>query len=108
EKLVMLESFHGKQYSDSPRAIYEYMRENHPDYELCWSFDNRYAHTFKKHGVPHARRFSLKWLILMNRAGTWITNSRLPLWIPKPRKTIYLQTWHGTPLKRLAADMDEV
>src|SRR5699024_3374408 len=25
-----------------------------------------------------------------------------------PRKTIYVQTWHGTPLKRLAADMDEV
>jgi CDP-glycerol glycerophosphotransferase len=44
----------------------------------------------------------------MNRAGTWITNSRMPLWIPKPKKTIYVQTWHGTPLKRLAADMDEV
>src|SRR5699024_4667092 len=28
--------------------------------------------------------------------------------IPKPSKTIYLQTWHGTPLKKLATDMDEV
>src|SRR5699024_10775827 len=48
------------------------------------------------------------WMFLMNRAKYWITNSRLPLWIPKPEKTIYLQTWHGTPLKKLAVDMDEV
>src|SRR6185437_5994812 len=32
----------------------------------------------------------------------------MPLWIPKPKKTIYLQTWHGTPLKKLADDMQEV
>ena len=28
--------------------------------------------------------------------------------LPKSKNTIYLQTWHGTPLKRLAADMEEV
>lgn len=26
----------------------------------------------------------------------------------KPSHTTYLQTWHGTPLKRLAMDMEEV
>ena len=44
----------------------------------------------------------------MARAKYWVTNSRLPLWIPKPQKPIYVQTWHGTPLKRLAADIEEV
>jgi CDP-glycerol glycerophosphotransferase len=44
----------------------------------------------------------------MARARYWVTNSRMPLWIPKPKHTVYLQTWHGTPLKRLAADMEEV
>src|SRR5690625_855963 len=44
----------------------------------------------------------------MTRAKYCVSNSRLPLWIPKPSKTTYLQTWHGTPLKKLAADMDEV
>src|SRR5699024_7610128 len=42
------------------------------------------------------------------RAEFWVSNSRLPLWIPKPKHTTYIQTWHGTPLKRLAADMEEV
>ena len=39
KKLVVFESFAGKQYSDNPRAIYEYMKENYPGYELVWSVD---------------------------------------------------------------------
>src|SRR5699024_2999342 len=31
--LVIFESFHGKQYSDSPRAIYEYLEKHAPNYE---------------------------------------------------------------------------
>ncbi len=44
----------------------------------------------------------------MASAKYWVSNSRMPLWIPKPKHTVYLQTWHGTPLKKLAADMDDV
>jgi len=106
--LIIFESFLGKQYSDSPRAIYEYMVVNYPDYKMYWSADRRNIRQFNQNDVQVVRRFSIKWLFLMNRAKYWVTNSRLPLWIPKPKKTIYLQTWHGTPLKRLAADMDEV
>lgn len=108
EKLVMFESFHGKQFSDNPRAIYEYMKENLPDYSLVWSVDRRHMDYFKDRGVHHVRRFSIHWLLHMTRARYWVVNARLPLWIPKPSHTIYVQTWHGTPLKRLAADMDEV
>ena len=106
---IIFESFLGKQYSDNPRALYEYMLKEYGDkYELIWSVDKRYIQLFEEKEVPYFKRFSLKWLIAMNTAGIWISNSRLPLWIPKPKKTTYLQTWHGTPLKRLALDMDEV
>ena len=44
----------------------------------------------------------------MARAQYWIFNTRQPLSLKKRRETIYLQTWHGTPLKRLGLDMDEV
>ncbi len=108
KKLIIFESFHGKQYSDSPRAIYEYMKSNYPEYKMYWSADRRHMELFMDKNVNEIRRFSVKWLILMARAEFWITNSRLPLWIPKPKHTTYLQTWHGTPLKRLAADMEEV
>lgn len=108
DKLIMFESFLGKQYSDNPRAIYEYLKENYPDYKLYWSAEQKSVHVFEKNDVKYAKRFSIKWLFLMNRSRFWVSNSRLPLWIPKPRGTIYIQTWHGTPLKRLALDMKEV
>lgn len=106
--LIIFESFLGKQYSCNPRAIYEYLKVNHPEYTMYWSADKRYLDNFTDKDILYAERFSLKWLFLMARARYWVSNSRLPLWIPKPSHTTYLQTWHGTPLKRLAADMDEV
>ncbi|MTT30616.1 CDP-glycerol glycerophosphotransferase family protein [Terrilactibacillus sp. BCM23-1] len=106
--LVVFESFLGKQYSCNPRAIYEYLKENYPQYKLVWSVDKRYIKNFEGKDVKYVKRFSIRWLFLMSRAQYWVTNSRFPLWIPKPKHTTYLQTWHGTPLKRLAADMDEV
>ena len=108
KNLVIFESFLGKQYSDNPRAIYEYMVKFKPEYELYWSYDRRHKKVFENKNVNAVRRFSLKWILIMARSKYWVSNSRLPLWIPKPKHTIYLQTWHGTPLKRLATDMDEV
>ena len=108
KKLVVFESFLGKQYSDNPRAIYEYMVRHKPDYQMYWSIERKSIKSFEYLDIKTVPRFSVKWLLLMTRAKYWVSNSRLPLWIPKPEKTIYVQTWHGSPLKRLAADMDEV
>lgn len=38
----------------------------------------------------------------------WIFNCRQADEIIKRKENIYLQTWHGTPLKKLAMDMDNV
>lgn len=108
KNIIIFESFLGKQFSDSPRAIFEYLQKYYPYYEMYWSVERNSLRRFSSINVPYVRRFSLKWMFLMNRAKYWVTNSRLPLWIPKPNKTVYVQTWHGTPLKRLAADMEEV
>jgi CDP-glycerol glycerophosphotransferase (TagB/SpsB family) len=108
KNLIVFESFLGKQYSCNPRAIYEYLQKNNPGYKMYWSIDPRFRSAFEGKDVETVDRFSLKWLFLMARARYWVSNSRLPLWIPKPSHTVYLQTWHGTPLKRLAADMEQV
>jgi len=108
KKLVIFESFHGKQYSDNPRAIFEYMSENNPDYKLYWSADRRHTRLFESRNVAYIRRFSVKWFFMMPRAKYWVINSRLPLWIPKPKHTKYVQTWHGTPLKKLGTDIEKV
>jgi CDP-glycerol glycerophosphotransferase len=84
------------------------MKVNNPDYKLVWSVDRASMKYFAQKDVEYVRRFSIRWLLIMTRAKYWVNNVRFPLWIPKPKHTIYIQTWHGTPLKRLAMDMDEV
>lgn len=108
ENLVVFESFHGKRYSDNPRAIYEYMKENCPEFDLIWSVNKESIPMFKEMNVPYMKRFSLKWLLTFPRAQYWVNNVRLAKWMKKPKGTTYLQTWHGTPLKRLGTDIEEV
>lgn len=108
KKYIVFESFLGKFFSDNPRALYEYLKSEFPEYILIWSVDKKHFNNFKGTNAKIIKRFSIKWLYYMNRSKYWISNSRLPLWIPKPKHTIYIQTWHGTPLKRLANDMEEV
>lgn len=106
--LIMFESFNGRQFSDNPRAIYEYLQTHHPSYKMIWSVDRRHTKQFEGKNIDYVVRFTPKWLYLMTRAKFWVTNSRFPLWFKKSENTVYLQTWHGTPLKRLGLDMDEV
>ena len=46
KQIVYFESFHGKQYSDNPRAIYELMKETHFNYELIWGVSQGYEAPF--------------------------------------------------------------
>jgi CDP-glycerol glycerophosphotransferase len=108
KKLIIFESFLGKQYSCNPRAIYEYLKDNHPEFTLLWSVDRKHQQRFKELEIPYINRLSIKWLFLMPRAEFWVNNSRMPDWLQKPWHTTYLQTWHGTPLKKLAADIEEI
>ena len=105
---IVFESFLGKQYSCNPRAIYEYLQQHHPHFRMVWSVDKEFTDYFEKNNIPYVQRYSLRWLFRMARAEYWVTNSRLSLWLPKPKHTTYVQTWHGTPLKKLAGDMEEV
>ena len=108
KKTVVFESFHGKQYSDNPRAIYEYLQKHHPEYELIWSVDRRYTKYFSQLGIKYIKKLSIRWFLLLPRAKYWVFNTRMPNWIPKPKNTVYLQTWHGTPLKKLGVDIEQV
>ncbi|CAM3203309.1 bifunctional glycosyltransferase/CDP-glycerol:glycerophosphate glycerophosphotransferase [Sporolactobacillus spathodeae] len=108
KKIVLFESFFGKQYSDNPRAIYEYMKAHCPDYQLIWNVQKGYEAVFKKEKVPYVIKYSYRGLLKWAQAKYWVNNSRWPLWLPKPKDTVYLQTWHGTPLKRLGADIEHI
>ncbi|MGE6553861.1 CDP-glycerol glycerophosphotransferase family protein [Exiguobacterium artemiae] len=106
--LVLFESFLGRGYSDNPKALYLTLQKQHPELELVWIFAKEPTAAVKAACPNWVLRNSPKYYYLMARAQYWIFNTRQPLSLKKRRETIYLQTWHGTPLKRLGLDMDEV
>ena len=105
KKTIVFESFLGKSYSDSPKYIYEYMVNHKMDFNYVWIFN-------EKKNIPgnatQVKRFSLKYFYHLARAKYWVSNSRLPITLDKRSENIYLQTWHGTPLKQLVFDMEDV
>src|SRR5699024_12392744 len=72
DNLIIFESFLGKQYSDNPRALYEYLRSNYPSFQMIWSVERNSLDHFSNYDVRYVRRFSLRWLYLMNRSKYWL------------------------------------
>lgn len=103
---VVFESFLGKGYSDSPKYIFEYLNQNMPGkYQCIWILN-------KKHDLPYPakciRRYSFRYFYYIATAKYFVFNSRQSRDHRKREGSVLLETWHGTPLKKLVFDMDEV
>jgi CDP-glycerol glycerophosphotransferase len=103
--LVVFESHLGKQYSDSPRYIYEAAVAAGLDrlgLDPVWSYARR-TDGFPT-GVRLVRRESWRYHLDLARAEFWVDNQGFPRAFSRRRETTYVQTWHGTPLKRMGFD----
>ncbi|WP_454962008.1 CDP-glycerol:glycerophosphate glycerophosphotransferase [Eggerthia catenaformis] len=106
-RIIVFESFRGASYSDTPKYIYEYLAKNYPgEYEFVWVLNDK-SYTLPYEGQI-VKRFSRKYAYYMGIAKYFVFNTRQPLWFRKREEQIFLETWHGTPLKRLAFDQEEV
>ncbi|MCM2575766.1 bifunctional glycosyltransferase/CDP-glycerol:glycerophosphate glycerophosphotransferase [Streptomyces meridianus] len=101
--LIVFESHLGKQYSDSPRAVYEELRHLGVPFEGVWSYAGRSADGFPRDAVL-VRRWGWRYLLALARADFWIDNQGFPLKLAKRSRTTYIQTWHGSALKRMGFD----
>lgn len=100
---IIFSSFQGRGFSDSPRALYEYISDNHPGYECVWVLkDTRIAVSGSARKVKFG---SFAHLYFQATSKYWIANSRLLGYFKKRRQTRFLNTWHGTPYKCLGRDV---
>lgn len=112
KRLVLFESFNGKDVSDNPLAIYKKVIEDNPDMKNSCYFSvkpsafRRLSQEYPK--IRLLKRFTPLWVWYSARASFWVMNSRMPQWWKKNKGTTYIQTWHGTPLKRLGVDISHV
>lgn len=99
---VVYNSFAGR-YSDNPRAIYEALVARGDDLDHVWLADSHHLHGFPASAatVPFesdgARR-------ALESADVVVSNTHIDRDWDKAPGTVYLQTWHGTPLKRIHFD----
>lgn len=105
---IIFESFGGRQISDSPLAIYKELKKTHPEYRLIWVVNKGLATQAEKNGYDYVIRGSFKWVRTIEKAQVWVENARLPQWVRKPDHIKLIQTWHGTPLKKLGLDIKNI
>jgi len=108
EKKVFFITFSGRGYSDSPKAMYEYMMKapEYKDYKFVWSFREPERFEFLKNERTEVVKYRSKAENKALRTSKyWISNYRM-LDHQHPKKNqVYVQCWHGTPLKRLGYDL---
>lgn len=108
KKTVLFESFLGRNISGNPKYIYnQFVKENlDKKYNLVWILND--VNEEVSGNCKKVKRKSIKYYYYMATAKYWIFNCRQADEIVKRKGNIYLQTWHGTPLKRLGMDMESV
>ncbi|MFD6878121.1 MULTISPECIES: CDP-glycerol glycerophosphotransferase family protein [unclassified Streptomyces] len=97
---IVFESHMGKQYSDSPKAIYEELVRQGAPFEAIWSYAGGKPTGFPKEATL-VRRWSWPYLRALAQAEYWVDNQGFPLALTKRPGTTYIQTWHGSALKRM-------
>ncbi|PKL66264.1 MAG: CDP-glycerol--glycerophosphate glycerophosphotransferase [Methanobacteriales archaeon HGW-Methanobacteriales-1] len=106
--LIIFESNMGRNYSGNPKHIYEEMIRIGLDTELecIWVLED--TNTEIPGNAKKIKRSRLSYYYNMARAKIWVFDTRDPPSIQKRDQGYYIQTWHGTPLKKLGMDMDDV
>jgi CDP-glycerol glycerophosphotransferase (TagB/SpsB family) len=110
---ILFESFHGSTVSDSPLYILkELVRRGDADkYEIFYSSndDDMKAHRqyIEANDLPVKliSVTSYKYCKILATSKYLINNSSFPVYFIKKEDQVYLQTWHGTPLKTLGKQM---
>lgn len=108
DKLILFNSYAGRKYDDSPKAIYEAMRHDprFKGYHFVWAFHNPEQHNVK--GAKKIKTDGLDYFMTALMARVWVTNSSVERGLSFKRKsTLYFNTWHGTPMKKMGTDIND-
>ncbi|WP_022929705.1 CDP-glycerol--glycerophosphate glycerophosphotransferase [Patulibacter americanus] len=100
---LVYNAFAGR-FADSPRALYEELVRRGGDHEHVWLADPKHVDAFPE-GVQTAILDSPEGIAALEACDALIANTHTEVeWEKKPG-AVYLQTWHGTPLKRIHWDV---
>lgn len=105
KNMVLFVSNIGKGYSGSPREIYETMKNNdkYKDYDYVWAFQK--PEDYKDIGAKVIKFDTVQYFIYALKSAYWITDVNIERSLSfKKKRTKYMNTWHGIPLKKIGND----
>lgn len=103
----------GQSMTDSPYYIFKYLlaRNEYKDYVHIWVVDsqNRKQEYSKIYSNQNNIKFIIKeskdYLYYLSKCKYIINNATFPAYFTKKPSQIYINTWHGTPLKYMGLDI---
>ena len=109
DKTILFFAFKGKSYACSPKAIYEYLLNSkiYEEYQFIWAFNEpeKYKFLEKNRNTKVISYGTKQYQKALAQAKYWFFNYRVEDQIYPKKNQVYVQCWHGTPLKRLGYDL---
>ncbi|MFI0367192.1 CDP-glycerol:glycerophosphate glycerophosphotransferase [Actinomadura sp. 1N219] len=103
---VVFSCFSGRQYSDSPKAVHQELLRRGADLEQLWVVND--AQVELPGSLRAVRLNGREWNEALATSRYIVTNHRLGDAFRRHPDQVVLQTWHGTPLKKIGKDIKEV
>jgi len=103
QEAVLFEAFEGKIIGDNSLEIFLELQKRRPELEFFWTVKKGVQAPAGSTGVRYG---TSEWFRAMATCRYLVNNSNFPWYFRKTEGQVYLQTWHGTPLKRLGRDVE--
>ena len=107
--LIIYSCFNGQSYTCSPKALYEFMINNseYDNFKHIWCFKDveKYKFLEDNKNTIVVKQGSKTYQKYVAKAKYWIFNYKIPDFLKPKKEQVFLQCWHGTPLKRLGCDL---
>lgn len=107
--IFLYEGVSGRQYAGNEKYIYQEMKRRAPKARHVWAFqqqDGIDRNAAELTGAELVLKSSWRYVYLLARAGYLFTGTSFPPYFRKRHRATYVETWHGTPLKKLGFDID--
>ncbi|WP_067973405.1 CDP-glycerol glycerophosphotransferase family protein [Nocardiopsis trehalosi] len=106
---ILFDSYTGRQFSDSPHSIYAELRSRGgrwADHPMSWLVKD--GQVTLPPDLTRVRHNGRDFYEALARSRYLVTNSRQPAWFTRRPDQVVVQTWHGSMLKRIGFDIENI
>ena len=112
DQMIFYESYHGQSMTGNPYAIFKYILHDPAfrQYTHVWAIEDEsvipqhYKNYINVIFVPYQ---SIEYAKYLATAKYLINDTTFPYYFQKRKEQIYINTWHGTPLKTMGLDIKQ-